>query len=159
MRPLKRLVALVLTVGAGAGAITAVAVAPAIAGSTSSTPTIKLISTNKGKLLSVGGFVIYRFSHDGTGSKNTCVTMKNSCRKTWPALTTTGSPIANTGPGVKKSLLGTTKLPSGKKQVTYAGHPLYNYAFNYGKGSTLYVGVHMFGGQWDGVTASGKAVK
>ena len=57
MRPLKRLVALVLTVGAGAGAITAVAVAPAVAGSTSSTPTIKLISTNKGKLLSVRGFV------------------------------------------------------------------------------------------------------
>ena len=157
MRPMKRLVALALTVGVGAGAIAAVSVASASASSTATTPTIKLISTNKGKLLSVGGFVIYRFSHDGNGSKNTCVTMKNSCRKTWPALTTVGKP--NTGPGVKASLLGTTKLPSGKKQVTYAGHPLYNYAFNYGKGSTLYVGVHMFGGQWDGVTAAGKSVK
>lgn len=156
MRPLKRLAAVALTVGAGAGAIAAVAVAPATAGSTSSTPTIKLISTNKGKLLSVGGNVIYRFSRDGNGNKNTCVKVKG-CPKTWPALTTVGKP--HVGPGVKASLLGTTKLPNGKHQVTYAGHPIYNYAFNYGKGSTLYVGVHMFGGQWDGVTASGKAVK
>jgi predicted lipoprotein with Yx(FWY)xxD motif len=156
MRPLKRLVALVLTVGGGAGALTAVAVAPAIAGSTSSTPTIKLISTNRGKLLSVKGFVVYRFSRDGTGRMNTCVKVKN-CSKTWPALTTVGKPHA--GPGVKASLLGTTRLPNGKHQVTYAGHPLYNYAFNYGKGSTLYIGVHEFGGQWDGVTASGKVVK
>ncbi len=117
MRPLKRLVALVLTAGVGAGAITAVAVAPAIAGSTSSTPTIKLISTNKGKLLSVKGFVVYRFSRDGNGNKNTCLKVKN-CSKTWPALTTVGKPQA--GPGVKASLLGTTKLPNGKHQVTYA---------------------------------------
>ncbi len=129
MRPLKRLVALVLTVGAGAGAITAVAVAPAIAGSTSSTPTIKLISTNKGKLLSVKGFVVYRFSRDGNGNMNTCVKVKN-CSKTWPALTTVGKPHA--GPGVKASLLGTTKLPNGKHQVTYAGHPIYNYELRQG---------------------------
>jgi predicted lipoprotein with Yx(FWY)xxD motif len=156
MRPLKRMVALVLTAGVGAGAIAAVAVAPATAGSTATTPTIKLISTNKGKLLSVGGFVVYRFSHDGTGHKNTCVKIKG-CAGTWPALTTVGKP--HTGPGVKASLLGTTKLPNGKHQVTYAGHPIYKYAFNYGKGSTLYVGVHQFKGFWYGVNAKGKVVK
>jgi hypothetical protein len=72
-------------------------------------------------------------------------------------LTTVNKP--QTGPGVKRSLLGTTRLPSGKKQVTYAGHPLYKYAFNYGKGSTAYIGVFEFGGYWWGVRASGRAVK
>ena len=155
MRPAKRLLALALTVGAGAGAIAAIAVAPATAGSTATTPTINLMNTTKGKLLSTQGFVLYRFSHDGSGSKNTCVKI-SGCSKTWPALTTVNKP--HTGPGVKASLLGTTRLPSGKKQVTYAGHPLYKYAFGQ-KGSTSYVGVFEFGGYWYGVNANGEAVK
>jgi predicted lipoprotein with Yx(FWY)xxD motif len=155
MRPWKRMVALALTVGAGAGAITAVAVAPAVAGSTAATPTIKLMSTSKGKLLSSGGFVLYRYSRDGTGSKNTCVKV-TGCPQAWPALTTVGKP--QVGPGVKASLLGTTKLPSGKKQVTYAGHPLYKYAFD-SRHSTAYIGVFASGGYWYGVKASGRVVK
>lgn len=154
MRPLKRLVALVLTLGVGAGAIGAVAVAPAIAGRTATTPTIKLMSTSKGKILSVKGFVVYRFSHD-KGKKNTCVHI-SGCPMAWPALTTTGVPI--TGSGVKRSLLGTTKLANGKKQVTYAGHPLYRYAFGT-KRSTSYVGINAFGGFWYGVKAGGRVVK
>ena len=155
MRPVKRMVAAALAVGIGGGAITAVAVAPAIASNTATTPTIKLMSTNKGKLLSTGGFVLYRFSRDGAGSKNTCVKVQG-CPKAWPALTTVNKPHAGTG--VKASLLGTTKLPNGKKQVTYAGHPLYRYAFDQ-KGSTFYIGVFASGGFWYGVNANGKAVK
>jgi predicted lipoprotein with Yx(FWY)xxD motif len=156
MRPLKRTVALVLTVGAGAGAVAAVAVAPAVAGSTAATPTIKLMSTaSKGKLLSSGGFVLYRYSRDGNGSKNTCVNV-HGCPQAWPALTTVGKP--HVGPGVKASLLGTTKLPNGKKQVTYAGHPLYKYAFDT-RHSTSYIGVFASGGYWYGVRASGRVVK
>jgi predicted lipoprotein with Yx(FWY)xxD motif len=41
----------------------------------------------------------------------------------WPALTTTGPPVA--GPGVTQALLGTVKRPGIGEQVTYAGHPLY----------------------------------
>ena len=40
----------------------------------------------------------------------------------WPAVTTTGTPVA--GPGIKQSLLGTRHRKFGL-QVTYAGHPLY----------------------------------
>jgi predicted lipoprotein with Yx(FWY)xxD motif len=157
MRPAKRLLALALTMSAGAGAIAAVVVAPASAGSTATTPTIKLMSTAKGKLLSVGGFVVYRFSRDGTGDKNTCVKIRG-CSRNWPALTTVGKP--HTGPGVKASLLGTTKLPNGKKQVTYAHHPIYKYAFNYpGQSPTAYVGVRLSGGRWYGVNRNGGAVK
>lgn len=41
----------------------------------------------------------------------------------WPALTTTGRPVA--GPGVNPRLLGTVERPGIGDQVTYAGHPLY----------------------------------
>jgi predicted lipoprotein with Yx(FWY)xxD motif len=42
----------------------------------------------------------------------------------WPAITTTGKPVA--GAGVSQKLLGTVKRSFGK-QVTYAGHPLYQF--------------------------------
>jgi predicted lipoprotein with Yx(FWY)xxD motif len=156
MTSLKRLVPLALTVSVGAGGIAAFATATATAGSTTVTPpTITLMSTNKGKLLGVGGFVVYRFSHDGTGHTNTCVKI-SGCPSAWPALTTVGKP--HTGPGVNASLLGTTKLPNGSEQVTYAGHPIYRYAFGT-KGSTSYVGIFAAGGYWYGVNASGGDVK
>ena len=41
----------------------------------------------------------------------------------WPALTTTGEPVA--GPGVDQKLLGTVERPGIGDQVTYGGHPLY----------------------------------
>ena len=41
----------------------------------------------------------------------------------WPALTTTGAPIA--GPGVNPRLLGSVYRQGIGRQVTYAGHPLY----------------------------------
>ena len=150
MRPIKILLA--ATAGA---ALIAPGVVAAAAPASSSTPTITLMKTNKGKLLSSNGFVLYRFSHDKSGSKNTCVTIPG-CAMAWPALTTSDTPT--TGPGVKKSLLSTTKLPNGKKQVTYAGHPIYKYAFGT-KHSTSYVGVNISGGFWYGVNANGQAVK
>jgi predicted lipoprotein with Yx(FWY)xxD motif len=41
----------------------------------------------------------------------------------WPALTTTGTPLA--GSGVNQKLLGTVNRPGIGHQVTYGGHPLY----------------------------------
>ena len=41
----------------------------------------------------------------------------------WPAITTTGAPVA--GPGVSQKLLGSVVRPGIGDQVTYAGHPLY----------------------------------
>lgn len=153
MRPIKRLIALALTVSAGAAAIAAVIVAPAIAGSAASTPTIKLMKTSDGKLLSNKGFVVYMFTHDKK-NQNSCLKI-SGCKSIWGAVTTSGKPMAGTG--VKKSLLGTIKIAGGKHQVTYAGHALYMYKFGT-KGSSSYVGVSEFGGHWDGLRASGKAV-
>ena len=58
---------------------------------------------------------------------------------TWPALLSAGSPEA--GPGVNPTLLGTverTDVLSGQtvEQVTYAGHPLYQYSKDTSPGQT-----------------------
>ncbi len=62
-------------------------------------------------------------------------------------------------PGIKRGLIGTIKLASGVKQVTYAGHPLYTYIGDSGPGDTSYVGFSQFGGTWFALNAAGHAVK
>ena len=50
----------------------------------------------------------------------------------WPAVTTTGAPVA--GDGVKQSLLGMVfRSDLGADQVTYAGHPLYLFDMSAGQ--------------------------
>ena len=92
---------------------------------------------------------------DGRNSDR-CVKIRE-CSKTWPALSSSGRPVA--GPGVKASLLSTIKLPNGARQVTYAGHPLYLYANASERAETSYVGEEQFGGIWDAVNVAGGTVK
>jgi predicted lipoprotein with Yx(FWY)xxD motif len=117
---------------------------------------IKLRKTSIGKILTNGsGRTVYMFTRD---TKNTDKCMKiKFCTSTWPPVVSKGRPVA--GPGVKASLLGTIKLSNGKHQVTYAGHPLYTYAGDTGPGQTSYVGIPMFGGKWNALSASGKIIK
>jgi predicted lipoprotein with Yx(FWY)xxD motif len=53
----------------------------------------------------------------------TCTGPSNDKNAEWPAITTTGKPVA--GPGVRQSLLGRVYRKGVGWQVTYAGHPLY----------------------------------
>jgi predicted lipoprotein with Yx(FWY)xxD motif len=53
----------------------------------------------------------------------TCTGPSNDKNAEWPAITTTGRPVA--GPGVSQSLLGRVYRKGVGYQVTYAGHPLY----------------------------------
>ena len=117
---------------------------------------LKLRNTSLGTILvDRAGFTVYEFTHD-KGKHNSCVKI-NHCSAAWPALTTTGKPLA--GPGVNSKLLGTINLSSTVKQVTYAGHPLYTYAGDSGPAQTSYVGVSAFGGSWYALNAGGHAVK
>src|SRR5690242_3623008 len=106
------------------GAFGAAAIADAHAGSSparaAKVAKVQLRKTKLGRILvDSSGFTLYRFSIDPR-NKDRCV-MVSECTQVWRPLTTSGRPIA--GPGVNASLLSTIRLPSGKKQVTYAGHP------------------------------------
>jgi predicted lipoprotein with Yx(FWY)xxD motif len=117
---------------------------------------IQLRHTSLGSVIvDSSGFTLYRFSKD-TGKQNMCL-KTSECSTTWPALETSGQPTV--GPGLKASLVSTIALPGGKRQVTYAGHPLYRYAAGTERGETSYAGVRQFGGTWFAVSASGSTVK
>jgi predicted lipoprotein with Yx(FWY)xxD motif len=117
---------------------------------------IQLRHTSLGNVIvDSSGFTLYRFSKD-TGKQNMCL-KTSECSTTWPALETSGQPTV--GPGLKASLVSTIALPGGKRQVTYAGHPLYRYAAGTERGETSYAGVKQFGGTWFAVSASGSTVK
>jgi predicted lipoprotein with Yx(FWY)xxD motif len=117
---------------------------------------IQLRHTSLGSVIvDSSGFTLYRFSKD-TGKQNTCL-KTSECSTTWPALETSGQPTV--GPGLKASLVSTIALPGGKRQVTYAGHPLYRYAAGTERAETSYAGVKQFGGTWFAVSASGATVK
>lgn len=143
-----------------ATAATVSAVAAADAGlpsvSASRVAKVQLRHTSLGNVLvDASGFTLYRFTKDGR-NQDTCAKI-SQCPGTWPALTTSGKPLA--GHGIRASLLSTIRLPSGAKQVTYAGHALYHYFNAEERGETAYVGAMQFGGTWYAVNAAGNTVK
>ena len=92
---------------------------------------------------------IYVFQRDAKNKSN-CY---GACAKAWPPVYTSGSPRALTG--VKKSLLGTIRRRDGRRQVTYAGKPLYYYAHE-GPGQVLCHNVFLNGGYWWVIGPNGK---
>lgn len=75
------------------------------------------------------------------------------CAKAWPPVYTKGKPRA--GKGVQPSLLGTIKRRDGRRQVTYAGKPLYYYAHEQ-PGQVLCHNVTLNGGLWWVVGPNGR---
>lgn len=147
---MKRVVLLV------AAAVTASALMVAgVAGAQGSGTKIGLRKTSLGTILvNSRGFTLYAFSKDGRNT-DACVKI-SGCIQVWPAVTTTGKPVA--GPGVKANLLGTIPYKGSLKQVTYAGHPLYSYVADEGPGSTDYVGESESGGTWPALNAAGHEI-
>lgn len=155
MKPLSISVVLaaLLIVSVSAGASTG---ASSVRAKSASVVKISLRKTSLGKVLVENhGDTLYEFTKDPR-KKDTCVSI-SECTETWPVMTASGKVAA--GPGVKASLLSTIKLANGTKQVVYAGHPLYRYAFTNEQGETNYVGLEEFGGKWDALNARGSAVK
>jgi predicted lipoprotein with Yx(FWY)xxD motif len=119
-------------------------------------PKVQVRHTSLGNVLANGGgFTLYAFTRGGRG-RDMCVSV-SGCTGVWPVLKTSGSPVA--GNGVRRSLLGTIKLPGGTRQVTYAGHPLYTYVGDSGPGQTGYVGARQFGGTWYAMNGAGRSVR
>lgn len=117
---------------------------------------LALRTTKLGTILVNGhGFTLYAFTRDGH-NRDACVKVKG-CLHAWPALTTSGKPIAGTG--VSASLIGTIRLKGVGLQVTYDGHPLYTYIGDRHPGSTYYVNRLQFGGRWPALDAAGDEIK
>jgi predicted lipoprotein with Yx(FWY)xxD motif len=99
------------------------------------------------------GRTLYLFEKD----RNRHSACYGACAQYWPPLLTHGRPQARRG--AKQSLIGTTRRRNGSVQVTYAGHPLYRYAGDTGRGQTNGAGLQDFGGGWDPISPSGTKIE
>ena len=97
------------------------------------------------------GRTVYMFTADMSGM-SMC---SGPCTKPWPAVLTTGAPVA--GAGVQASALGTIASGSAQ-QVTYDGKPLYYFIRDKSAGSTAGEGITHFGGSWYVLSPSGKGI-
>ena len=112
-------------------------------------PLVKLRDSQFGPVIFTGrGQAAYTFTRDRRRSR--CY---GDCARAWPPFFANGRPRA--GRGIKSELLGTVRRSDGRRQVTYAGQPLYFYEHD-PKGEVLCNDIAEFGGTWFAVTAEGK---
>jgi predicted lipoprotein with Yx(FWY)xxD motif len=143
----------VLAVAAVLGMIGFLAAGSTARSATQANATVSLHKTKLGMIaVNSKGHTLYLFAKDRNG-KSAC---SGSCAKFWPPLISHGKPTA--GPGVKSSLLGTTKRTDASLQVTYNKHPLYTFALDKNAGQTNGEGNRAFGAKWYSVSAKGTAV-
>ena len=151
-----------ITLFIAAALLSGVVLVAAAFGDTSSTagagaPKGTLVALGKtalGKVLvDARGRTLYLFEKDKRGV-SACY---GTCATYWPPLLSPAK--ARPGSGVRASLLGVTRRANGKRQVTYAGHPLYTFYGDTKAGQTSGEGLKDFGASWDVVSASGRAVE
>ena len=134
-------------------AFAALAGGPAAVADGAARPALTVQPSDYGPVLWDGGNrALYAFTADG-GGKSRCA---GACAKAWPPYYAPATLRA--GKGVKQSLLGTIRRPDGRRQVTYAGRPLYYYVGD-GRGRILCQNVTEYGGDWLVIRASGKLVR
>ncbi|HEX4677796.1 MAG TPA: hypothetical protein VH210_01140 [Gaiellaceae bacterium] len=143
-----------LTALAASAVIASLAATLALAGKTQMGGTKVAVATSPlGRILvDSKGITLYDFAQD-KGTTSTCY---GACAALWPPLLTTGKPIA--GPGVRASLLGTTKRKDGKLEVTYGGHPLYYFVTDRKPGQTTGQSINQFGAPWWVISPAGKEI-
>ena len=143
------------TTFAASAVVAAIATAFALAGGaqTAAGAKVHLATSKFGRILvDSKGITLYDFVKD----KGTASACYGACAALWPPLFTKGKPVA--GPGVRASLLGTTKRKDGKLEVTYGGHPLYYFVTDRKPGQTTGQGVNQFGGPWWVLSPAGKEI-
>jgi predicted lipoprotein with Yx(FWY)xxD motif len=135
-------------------ALALLALAPVAMSRESVAPTLTVKSSSFGRVLFDGrGFVLYAFTRDKNG-QSACY---GACAKAWPVYYAKATLRAGTG--IKRSLIGTTKRRDGRRQITYAGRPLYYYVGDTKAGQIRCQNVVEFGGTWLIVRPSGKLVR
>jgi predicted lipoprotein with Yx(FWY)xxD motif len=98
------------------------------------------------------GRTVYVFEAD----KSTSSSCYGACAANWPAVMTTGDPIA-TG-AAKSTLLGTTQRKDGSTQVTYAGRPVYYFVGDKSEADVRGQGLNAFGGSWYVISPDGNKI-
>jgi predicted lipoprotein with Yx(FWY)xxD motif len=117
------------------------------------TATIGVGSTGVGDvLLDAQNHTLYLFEKDSAG-KSTCF---GACAHNWPPVRAAAKPAA--GAGARASLIGTIKRSDGPPQVTYNGHPLYQFLGDNTPSATNGQGVRSFGAAWFAVSPAGNPV-
>jgi predicted lipoprotein with Yx(FWY)xxD motif len=140
--------------GTAVVAVALLALTPAAMSRESVAPTLTVKSSSFGRVLFDGrGYVLYAFTRDKNG-RSACY---GACAKAWPVYYAKGTLRAGTG--IKRSLIGTTKRRDGRRQITYAGRPLYYYVGDTKAGQIRCQNVVEFGGAWLIVRPSGKLVR
>jgi predicted lipoprotein with Yx(FWY)xxD motif len=155
---MKRKITLIIATAAlSAATLVAAAAGNASPASTSKASKGTRVALGKTQLGSVlvdaRGRTLYVFAKDKHG-RSACY---GACAAYWPPLLSSAKP--RPGRGVRASLLGLAKRTDGKRQVTYAGHPLYRFSGDTKAGATTGEGLTDFGGAWDAIAASGRAVE
>jgi predicted lipoprotein with Yx(FWY)xxD motif len=142
-----------LTVLTATTLVAAIATAIALGSSKTNGARVHIANSRLGRILvDSKGITLYDFVKD-KGTTSVCY---GACAALWPPLLTHGKPVA--GPGVRASLLGTTKRKDGKLEVTYGGHPLYYFVTDRKPGQTTGQGVNQFGGPWWVLSPAGKEI-
>jgi predicted lipoprotein with Yx(FWY)xxD motif len=140
-------------------ALTALAV-PALAASLATTAiaaatassTLKVRQTTLGRTLVDGrGRTLYMFKRDHANKSN----CSSACLTVWPAMTASVKPHAVGGAIAAK--IGTIRA-HGRRQVTYAGHPVYYYVGDRRPGDVNGQGLDQFGGKWYALLPSGRVI-
>jgi predicted lipoprotein with Yx(FWY)xxD motif len=130
-----------------------IAAAGAAAKPTARSATVATAPTGLGRILvDARGHSLYLFEKDTRG-RSAC---SGVCASYWPPLLTNGRSIAIKG--AKPSLLGSVRRSDGSRQVSYAGHPLYYFSGDTGRGQTNGEGLQDFGAGWYALASSGKKI-
>ena len=149
MTPMGKLIVLLSLLAVTVAAVTAGASA------TAARPTVKAGSSSYGTILFDGrGYALYAFTKDPKGGRSTCY---GPCARAWPPYILKGSLRAPQG--ISRSLLGTVRRSDGRRQVTFAGRPLYYYVGDRKPGDVFCQNVREFGGLWLVVRRGGSLVR
>jgi predicted lipoprotein with Yx(FWY)xxD motif len=119
-----------------------------------SKPTLTSHGSTYGQAVFDGrGYILYAFTRDHR--RSACY---GECAKRWPPYFARKGTL-RVGKGLKASLLGRVKRRNGRRQVTYAGRPLYYYVGDTGPGVIRCQDVVEFGGRWLLVRPNGKLLR
>jgi predicted lipoprotein with Yx(FWY)xxD motif len=115
---------------------------------------VKLASTNLGKVLvDSQGRTLYLFEAD-KGPTSNC---DGACATVWPPLHAAGKPTA--GAGVDAAKLGALKRADDSSEITYNGHPLYTFEGDTAPGQTSGQALDDFGAEWYALSAAGDKIE